>query len=160
MQNQTVDQVVQEQPSSDKPDRLPPLMRKFVNDVKYHKPDADFETRQDETGSIVFTNMVTQGMWLGYMMGYKKAKNTEPGVFFLAKVTENGLEMSSTPMCNNNWTSVIRATKSCERKYGGNFIPITINKAAYEFLKKQYVGNQKVVWGGNDISKIPFVLRK
>jgi hypothetical protein len=136
------------------------LMKKFISDLKHTKPDADIELIQNDIGGLDFSNMVTQGMWLGYQLGYKQATRNEPGWFFLAKVTDTGMEISPTPHGIWNWSTATKAIQNCEKKYGGKYTAFSLTHAAYGFLKKQFSGNPNITFSeSGEITGIPFSLR-
>jgi hypothetical protein len=133
------------------------LMKKFINDLKHAKPNADVELIQNDVGDLDFSNMVTQGMWLGYQLGYKQASRNEPGWFFLAKATNVGMEISPTPRGNCNWASATQAAAICKKKYGGKFFAFSLPRAAYSFLKDHFRGNPNIDFSeSGEISGLPF----
>lgn len=140
--------------------QITPLMRKFISDLKYNKPNADIELIQNDDGGLSFSNLATQGMWLGYQMGYKKASRNEPGWFFLAKATDSGMEISKNPRGNCNYGHHLPAIKRCERDFGGKFFAFTLSHAAYDFLKKHFKGNTNITFANSgEITSIPFTIR-
>ena len=163
MQTETNVQVSEQQSvmSDEVKMKLPQMMRKFINDVLRLKPDADVSFSQDADGNtFTFKNLGTQGMWIGYQLGYKQAKRTEPGTFMLAKVTDTGFEISQNPRFSIGWNNVEKARKLCEKKFKGTFVALSISRAAYEFLKNKLKGNPNVIWSNEEIQNIPISFHK
>lgn len=115
-----------------KRNRLTPFMKTFIDKMSFFLPHLDLTYNED----FQFVDETTRQHFAAYQLGWNARESSEPGVYALARLTEQGMEFAQTPFLMDNFKTALVAQNRMSKRTKGHFFIFSASKGAHEAIKK------------------------
>lgn len=108
------------------------FMKNFMEKMACVFPQLDLTYNED----FQFVDESTRQHFATYQLGWSARESMQPGVYVMARMTEQGLEFAQTPYLMDNYKNARWAEKRMRKRTGGEFFIFSATKGAFEVIKK------------------------
>lgn len=116
--------------------KLTKSKKRFIKNIEFMFPNETFDWNLDPEGNYASTKEAAY--WKVFCAGKVAQTFYEPELYIIAKIVENNeIQISSSPIGYRNTHAAGIAIKIMKKKYGGEFIILTISETTTRFLSRR-----------------------
>lgn len=152
-------EAIQQLVTTEKKPKITKFMKGFIERLSQGGQQMDFSVKIGEDGKTEFVNSTTQFAWFNYSLGYRAAHKYQPGIMFVGKVTEDGIQFAKKPRAYWSMGAAMKGVEYATKKWGGRYTVFSIPTMVYSAIKEQYKDNPNVEFKNDEISSLPFFIK-